>query len=225
MADAEIQMTDEEWVGRWGLARGLNPGVDDHLTMVDGCVPPDPDTVLTYNEPTPGYCCPLSANIYDIEFERFHIRDLSGFTEEQQILFEVAKEPGQPKINSSMIPPSMEDQVRCICYDFGDAFLQLTAIGTTLTFSNGPQEIPNFRMIERHYFRDNLIKSFDFNFGFVIPNSTNTWEAIYDMPELDPDLMEDMINNPWETQSDSFYYVNDQMVLHNKAKYAYTRPE
>ena len=40
----------------------------------------------------------------------------------------------------------------------------------------------------------------------------------------EPELMEDMINNPWETQSDSFYFVNDEMVMHNKAKYAYTSP-
>lgn len=33
---------------------------------------------------------------------------------------------------------------------------------------------------------------------------------------------QDMINNPWETQSDSFYFVDDVMVMHNKAKYAYT---
>jgi hypothetical protein len=34
-----------------------------------------------------------------------------------------------------------------------------------------------------------------------------------------------MINNPWETQSDSFYFVDDVMVMHNKAKYAYTPAE
>lgn len=79
-----------------------------------------------------------------------------------------------PKIDNAMIPPEMEDQVRCICYDFGDAFLDLTTIGTTLTFSIGDNEVPGFRMIERHYFRDQLIKSYDFEFGFGIPNSTNT---------------------------------------------------
>ena len=36
---------------------------------------------------------------------------------------------------------------------------------------------------------------------------------------------QDMINNPWETQSDSFYFVDDVMVMHNKAKYAYTPAE
>ena len=89
-------------------------------------------------------------------------------------VLQVAKDPKMPKIDNSMIPPEMEDQVRCICYDFGDAFLDLTTIGTTLTFSIGDNEVPGFRMIERHYFRDQLIKSFDFEFGFGIPNSTNT---------------------------------------------------
>lgn len=38
-----------------------------------------------------------------------------------------------------------------------------------LTFSVGDNEVHDFRMIERHYFRDQLIKSYDFEFGFVIP--------------------------------------------------------
>ena len=42
----------------------------------------------------------------------------------------------------------------------------------------------DFRMIERHYFRGRLLKSFDFNFGFVIPGSKNTVEHIYEFPSL-----------------------------------------
>lgn len=42
-------------------------------------------------------------------------------------------------------------------------------------------------MIERHYFRDRLLKNFDFNFGFCIPNSKNTCEHIYEFPTLDID--------------------------------------
>lgn len=55
-------------------------------------------------------------------------------------------------------------------------------------FSNGPEPLEGFRMIERHYFRDVLIKSFDFDFGFVIPNTTNTWESVYTMPTLPEEL-------------------------------------
>ena len=57
-----------------------------------------------------------------------------------------------------------------------------------LKFCVGPSEVPKFRMVERHYFKGRLIKSFDFEFGFCIPNSTNTWEAVYDLPPLEDDL-------------------------------------
>ena len=70
--------------------------------------------------------------------------------------------------------------------------------------------------------RADLIRTYDFTFGFCIPNTVNTWEAIYEMPELEPELKEDMVNNPWETQSDSFYFVDDVLIMHNKARYAYT---
>jgi len=181
-------------------------------------LPPLPEEVLQYGEPTAGYLCPLTANIYGIEFESFRIRDY----ESQQCLFEVAKDPDAPPLDLANLPPEMEDQVRCISYDFGCEFLDLQTVGTTLQFAVGPAEVPGFRMIERHYFRDILIKSFDFEFGFCIPNSVNTWEAIYDVPELDPELKQALIDNPWETQSDSFYFVGDELIMHNKAKYAYT---
>ena len=31
-----------------------------------------------------------------------------------------------------------------------------------------------------------------------------------------------MIDNPWETESDSFYFVNSVLVMHNKAMYDYS---
>ena len=48
----------------------------------------------------------------------------------------------------------------------------------------GDKPVENFRMIERHYFKDKLLKSFDFNFGFCMPNSKNTCEHIYEFPRL-----------------------------------------
>ena len=34
-----------------------------------------PDYVLALDQPTPGYLCPLEANVYGIEFLRFEIKD------------------------------------------------------------------------------------------------------------------------------------------------------
>ena len=121
--------------------------------------PPCPTDVLDYTEPTDGYMCPLSANTYGIEFNSFRIRDY----ETQEQLFEVVKDPNMPSMDLSQIPPEMEDQVRSISYDFGEHFLGLEAIGTTLEFSVGPREVEDFRMIERHYFRYQLLQNYDFS--------------------------------------------------------------
>ena len=61
-------------------------------------------------------------------------------------------------------------------------------------------------MIERHFFRNKLLKSFDFDFGFCIPDSKNTVEHIYDFPKLDAETIKQMVANPFETKSDSFYF-------------------
>jgi hypothetical protein len=60
--------------------------------------------------------------------------------------------------------------------------LRLQTVGLTLRFSNGPEEIKEMQMVERHYFRGKVIRSYEFKFGFVIPNSSNSWEFIYDLP-------------------------------------------
>ena len=39
-------------------------------------------------------------------------------------------------------------------------------------------------MIERHYYKDKLVRSYDFSFCFCMPNSQNSWEAVYDLPEV-----------------------------------------
>ena len=44
---------------------------------------------------------------------------------------------------------------------------------------------------------------------------------MYDLPNFGPELEEEMIKSPFETVSDSFYFVEDKMVMHNKAAYSY----
>lgn len=52
----------------------------------------------------------------------------------------------------------------------------------------GDRPVTGFRMIERHYFRERLLKTFDFDFGFCIPSSRNTCEHIYEFPQLSEDV-------------------------------------
>lgn len=179
-----------------------------------------PDDVLRFNAPTDQFLCSLAANIYGIEFFKFTIRDFIN----QRILFDIERERDELPSPGSL-SPEMEIACRSIRYQFPPSFLKLKTIGAKLVFGVGPQPVPNFRMIERHYFRNVLVKSFDFHFGFCIPNSTNSWESIYELPVLSPEWEEAIVQNPWETKSDSFYFVNNQLVMHNKAEYAYNAPE
>ena len=54
-----------------------------------------------------------------------------------------------------------------------------------------------------------------------MPNSRNTCEHIYEFPPLDPDVRTQMIEEPFQTRSDSFYFVDKKLVMHNKADYSY----
>jgi hypothetical protein len=128
-----------------------------------------PDSVLKLTEATSDFLCPLTANTYGIDFLYFRIRDLDSGT----VLVEVAKEEEDPKEEGKVEEPVDDSISRTIKYHFGPDFLNLRTIGTTLEFSIGELAVINFRMIERHYFRDTLLKSFDFNLEFCIPNSRN----------------------------------------------------
>jgi hypothetical protein len=117
------------------------------------------------------------------------------------------------------------EESRMIHYTFSAEFLELNTIGTTLFFSVGERPVSNLRMIERHYFRDRLLNSYDFAVDFCIPNSTNTWEAIYSLPDLTPDEKMELVMNPFETKSDSFFFVEDALIMHKRAEYEYSGGE
>ncbi|TYZ62910.1 hypothetical protein PybrP1_000339 [[Pythium] brassicae (nom. inval.)] len=165
------------------------------------------------------FLCPVSANSYGIEFLHFAISDY----ESKRKIFEIGKNQhggaAVPKVD--LAHARGEAAYRTIRYEFSEDVLRLPAIKTELEFAVGPKEVHGLRMIERHYFRDEIVKSYDFTFGFCIPSSVNTWEAIYSMPPLDDDLITDMVANPYATVSDSFYFVGDELIMHNKAEYKY----
>lgn len=180
-----------------------------------------PDDILKLNRPTDGFLCPTSANTYGLEFLQFTICNY----ETKDIIFEVGRDLPPPSDITVDLSAVGEDLGRKIKYNFSEDVLRLPLIQTSLIFGVGQQELNNFRMIERHYFKDELVKSFDFTFGFCIPGSTNTWDTVYSLPPMTNDLINDMIDNPYETRSDSFYFVDNKLIMHNKASYKYFREE
>lgn len=174
-----------------------------------------PDDVLKLTKCTENYLCEPGANVYSIDFTRFKIRDMETGT----VLFEIAK---PDNIDEEILDNDEDPNAgRFVRYKFTPEFLKLKTVGATVEFTVGDKAVNNFRMIERHYFRGRLLKNFDFEFGFCIPNSKNTCEHIYEFPALNIDEVQEMIDNPFETKSDSFYFVDNKLIMHNKADYAY----
>ncbi|XP_003478537.1 protein unc-119 homolog B [Cavia porcellus] len=179
-----------------------------------------PEHVLRLSRVTENYLCKPEDNIYSIDFTRFKIRDLETGT----VLFEIAKPciaDHQEEVEEEEGGDVDISAGRFVRYQFTPAFLRLRTVGATVEFTVGDKPVSNFRMIERHYFRERLLKNFDFDFGFCIPSSRNTCEHIYEFPQLSEDVIRLMIENPYETRSDSFYFVDNKLIMHNKADYAY----
>ncbi|XP_038821126.1 protein unc-119 homolog B-like [Salvelinus namaycush] len=190
------------------------PVTEDDLRTQVGHI--TPEEVLGLRVATRGYLCKPEDNIFNIDFIRFKIRDLETGT----VLFEIAK-PAHTEEDEEENGEGDISAGRFVSYQFTAAFLQLRTVGATVEFTVGTRPLNSFRMIERHYFRDHLLKSFDFDFGFCIPNSRNTCEHIYEFPQLSESLVCQMVEHPYETRSDSFYFVDNRLVMHNKADYAY----
>uniref|UniRef100_A0A3B3Y0Z3 GMP phosphodiesterase delta subunit domain-containing protein n=1 Tax=Poecilia mexicana TaxID=48701 RepID=A0A3B3Y0Z3_9TELE len=146
-----------------------------------------PDHVLGLRVVTEDYLCRPEDNIYSVDFTRFKIRDLETGT----VLFEIAKPPNSGHVEKDEESGDADSSVgRFVRYQFTPAFLKLRTVGATVEFTVGDRPINSFRMIERHYFQGRLLKNFDFDFGFCIPNSRNTCEHIYEFPQLPEDLSE-----------------------------------
>ncbi|KAG4099071.1 delta subunit of GMP phosphodiesterase [Neocallimastix lanati (nom. inval.)] len=173
-----------------------------------------PEFVSSLKAPTSSFLCPIDKNKY-IQFKGFKIRDV----ESGEVFYNV-HDPTEPE-NFDTFMNGMNDSYRTLHYTFSKNYLKAKHIGTTVEFATCPEAIPNFRMIERHYFKNKLIKSFDFSFGFCIPNSKNTWENVYEVPKISPGLYKEMIQNPEATCSDSFYFIDDKLFMHNKAYFTF----
>ncbi|XP_061586367.1 protein unc-119 homolog B [Cololabis saira] len=223
-AEAEAERRDRKSGGgmlkklksRRSQAEKLPAVTEAELRALRGDV--SPDQVLGLRAGTQDYLCKPEDNVFNIDFTRFKIRDLETGT----VLFEIAKPPNScPAENEDESGDFDASAGRFVRYQFTPAFLKLRTVGATVEFTVGDRPINSFRMIERHYFQGRLLKNFDFDFGFCIPNSRNTCEHIYEFPQLPDDLIHQMVEHPYETRSDSFYFVDNKLIMHNKADYAY----
>lgn len=176
-----------------------------------------PEGVLALRGPPEGFLCGVEANRFGVEFLDFAIRN----ADDGKVVFQISRGDG-PQIDPRAAQDD-PDALRSIDYAFPAEFLAYRSVGTTLKFRVGPQPVRNLRMVEHHHYKGELIRSFDFSFPFCAPDSENEWDAQYVLDEpLAPEVIADMVANPFSVTSDSYYFVDGQLIMHNKARYRYT---
>jgi hypothetical protein len=167
------------------------------------------------------FLCPVEAvDKYGLEFISFRLHDHESGSEFLHMGPDIdPSPPGSAELDWQA--SNEEDVMRTVKYTFDADVLRCPFLTSSVAFHVGDKPLTKFRMIERHYFRSKLIRSYDFLFGFCIPGSTNTWESVYDLPPIEEGMLQDMVDNPFETTADTFYFVDDELVIHNKSCYQY----
>jgi len=64
------------------------------------------------------------------------------------------------------------------------SILEYRTISREMNFSS-IQQIENFHLVQRVFLKGHQLEEWKFNFGFVIPNTTNTWQCAIDAAQPD----------------------------------------
>ena len=173
--------------------------------------------------PSSKFVCKLRDNYYALQFLKFEIKDTT--TKETFYVHEQ-----DPLPNSEMLINDDEydeemlktfDAMRTINYSFSRTFLNAKAISSTLVFKVGDLQVKNLTIVDHFFFQNKIIKTFEFTFPFCAPNAINEWEYIYDFPVFEDSVRKEMIDNPKQTTSETFFFVDEKIILHNKADYQF----
>ena len=181
------------------------------------------ENALSLKIPTTSFMCQLKDNKYALQFLKFEIKD----HETGEMYYEHEQDPlanSEMLINDDDYDPEVLkvfDSMRMINYTFSKAFLTSKEISSLLVFKVGDSPVSNLTIVDHFFFKNKLIKSFQFNFPFCAPNATNEWEYVYQFPKIEEAMKEEMLACPAETKSETFFFVDQKIVLHNKADYKF----
>jgi hypothetical protein len=180
------------------------------------------EKVKTFTKPTQGFLCPLKANKYALQFLTFSAKD----AETKRVFHEQSLSEHNNEdllINDEDYDKEILkafDEMRTQHYVFPHEFFDSKIISTFLEFKVGDLPVKDLTLIENHYYNNELIAQYEFLFPFCAPNSVNTWEYIYEIPKLPQEYIND-IQNGTNTFSDTFFFVSDELILHNKSIYEF----
>lgn len=181
------------------------------------------DEALALTQPTTEFKCRLKDNRFALQFLRFEVKDAHSkevfYVHQQEVLPNAEMLINDDDYDAETL--RLFDGMRNITYNFSRRFLSAKAISSTLVFKVGDLPVKDMTIVDHFFFKGKLVKSFKFTFPFCAPNATNEWEYVYEFPQLSEEVRAQMVAEPGETKSETFFFVDKQIVLHNKAEYRF----
>lgn len=96
--------------------------------------------------------------------------------------------------------------------------LNCKSVSRELNFSS-KIALNNFSLKQKIYFHDQLMEEWNFNFGFVIPGSTNSWENTIEAVETDQMLPAEILSGNIVIRTE--FYGNNRLIATSAVRIFY----
>ncbi|XP_064641837.1 retinal rod rhodopsin-sensitive cGMP 3',5'-cyclic phosphodiesterase subunit delta-like [Lineus longissimus] len=96
--------------------------------------------------------------------------------------------------------------------------LKCRAVSREINFSS-EQEMQHFRLEQRVMFKGKCLEEWYFEFGFVIPSSTNTWQSIIEAAPESQMMPASVLNG--NVIIETYFYDGDLLVSTSKVRIFY----
>lgn len=169
------------------------------------------ENILSLQKPTENFLIGRESNIYDIRFKGFQLRNLIT----NEIYFSSYNGDKNEELQDYYADHELT-------YNFDSNILKTKTLGTNLTISVGTI-VKNLDLVERHFINNKIIADYEFHFPVFLPNTENNVEIIYEVPKLTEESMKLLnIGEEIQAKSDTFIFVQNNLVIHRKASYVYS---
>lgn len=96
--------------------------------------------------------------------------------------------------------------------------LKCKAVAREISFTS-KDKLDELRVIQRVYLKDNLIEEWPFYFGFVIPNSTNTWQNVIEAAPSSQMIPAKVLSGHMVIQTN--FYDGEKILTESKVRIYY----
>ncbi|UJR33971.1 hypothetical protein I4U23_021387 [Adineta vaga] len=98
------------------------------------------------------------------------------------------------------------------------SILRCRAVSREINFTS-KEEMKHFRLEQRVYFKQTVIEEWTFSFGFVIPDSTNTWQSLIEAAAENNMIPANLLNG--NVVIETKFYDGDDEVSTSRVRLLY----